>query len=515
MRTKAVILLLGFLLAGCTKLGPDFKKPPQPPLPKSFHASHPFAKQTVAAWWTLFDDKALNRLIQLAASQNLDIRSAGLRILQARAALGIAEGYRYPQKQTVSGGYLTNYDKGHIDALNLTFDTLWEMDIWGKYAREVESARAVYMASVAGYRAATVAVLAETARQYIAFRTAQERLAYARRNAAIEKRVVKMTKIRFLAGSVSELDWQQAQTQWHNTLSAIPAMRTACVAARNALALLLAVTPEEITRIVGPVEPSTEKRPCADTPAFVPLPKLNPQTLLDARLLLQRPDVIAAEHMAHSAAAKIGAEKAKLYPSFTLLGSIGYQATDRNPVFRNWTGWGSLSNNIILSAGPGLSWNIFQYDRVKNSIRLQDALLQERLLAYTKTLIRAATEADTAWRSYRLALAQLQERQKALKATERAFALSALQYKEGLVSYQRLLSTVEKLTLTRDIYAQLKGSTAQTLIFLFKALGGGWQITRNRSFLHPADRKALRSRGVAWGRRLDANQTRLPEGVDR
>ena len=494
-------------------------------MPKSFvHQADPTAKEALTAWWKLFDDPILERLIQKAAAQNYDIRTAGVRILQARAALGIAEGFRYPQKQTLSGAYGVGYDKGHIDAAAFGLDTVWELDLWGRYARQIESAEASLMAAIEGYRAATVAVVAEVADRYLAYRTAQERLAYARRNAAIQERVAKMTEVQFRSGNVSELDMQQARTQLHNTKAAIPALQSAAAAAVNALAVLLGTTPERIESLLrngtqppAPPQQNGTLRLPEDPESLldidlIPMPRFDPAAVLDARLLLQRPDIRAAEHLAHAAAAEIGAAEALLYPSFTLLGSIGYQATDRNPIFRSLTGWGSLSDNIVISAGPGLSWNILQYGRLKNQVRLKDALLQERLIAYTKALITAAAEVDSALKAYRFNLRQLQERKKALEATVRAFNISALQYHEGMVSYQRLLSTVEKLTYTQDIYAQTKGAAARQLVYLFKALGGGWQIGRGRNPLHPADRAALQKRGVDWEGWLESNRTAMPEG---
>ena len=532
MRRAARLALLATLAAaftGCTKLGPDFVRPAPPPLPKELDKkADPAALRETARWWKIFGDPVLDTLIERASTQNLDLRGAGLRILQARAALGIAAGMQYPQKQTLSGSYSVGYNKGHIDAASASLDTVWEMDIWGKYARGIESAEASLYAAVASYRDILVAIEAETARHYIAYRTAQERIAYARRNIAIQERVTRMTEIQYNAGNVSELDMQQSRTQLFNTRAALPGLKMQQIAAVNALAVLLGTTPEAVRNLLG--DGSADENPdylaapkegaiqLDDTPEallgvdYTPEPAFDPTRPIDAALLTRRPDIKLAEYRAHAAAAQIGAKEALLYPSFTLFGSIGISATDRNPLFHSLRGWGSLGDNLVAAAGPGFSWNIFQYGRLKNQVRLQDAIFEERLVDYSKRVIRAASEVSDALHGYLLTRKQLEERRKALEATVRAFNISALQYHEGLVSYQRLLSTVEKLTTTQDIYAQTKGAAANDIIFLFKALGGGWQISDGRAYLSAETAARMKERGVDWGGMLEANATKLPEG---
>jgi outer membrane protein TolC len=517
------------MLGGCTKLGPDFRTPAPPPLPKALQKRGD--TRSVAAWWKVFNDPVLEKLIRKAYAQNLDLQSAGLRILQARAALGIATGMRYPQKQTLSGSYTSSYKSFHLDAANVGFDTVWEMDIWGKYARGIESAEASLYAAVASYREIMVAILAEVARTYISYRTTEERIAYARRNIAIQERVTRMTEIQFNSGNVSELDMQQSRTQLYNTRAALPALELAKVRAVNALAVLLGTTPEAVRAIIGRRDDTERERidryiatgkkgvlQLLDDPGalmgirYVPAPRFDPSRPIDAALLTQRPDVKVAEYRAHAASAQIGATEALLYPSFTLFGSIGYSATSRNPYIPALTGWGSLGDNLTVAAGPGFSWNLFQYGRLKNQVRLQDALLEERLIDYSKTVLRAASEVSDALNAYVLTQKQLQERKKALEATVRAFNISITQYHDGLVSYQRLLSTVEKLTTIQDVYAQTTGALATDIVLLYKALGGGWQMSDGQAYLSEATLRRMKERGVDWGEMLDANRTTMPGG---
>ncbi|WP_201352612.1 TolC family protein [Hydrogenimonas urashimensis] len=519
------------LLTGCTKLGPDFHGITPPPLSESLKSDRNVSDDDLADWWNIYEDETLDRLIDKALSQNLDLQTAGLRILQARAALGIATGLQYPQAQTLSGNAMSSYHRYHIDSANLSFDLAWEADIWGKYARGIESAEATLMAQVASYRAAAVSLLAEVARSYIDYRTTEERIAYAERNVAIQERVTRMTEVQYKAGNVSELDMQQSRTQLYNTRAALPAMHLAEIRIINALAVLLGTTPEAVRKILGPRDhdllqqineaiatnnrgiiqlAENEKNLLA--PHYIPEPRFNPDRIVDASLLIRRPDIRAAEYIAHAEAAQIGIAEAALYPSFRLLGSIGYSASDPNPVVPFLTGWGSLNENITIAAGPGFSWNIFQYGRLKNDVRLKDAAFEESLVRYSKRVLTAAAEVSNALNAYRFTQIQLQEREKALEATVRAFNISVTQYHDGLVSYQRLLSTVEKLTFAQDAYARTKGELAVDAALLYKALGGGWQATDGRSYLFQKSRARMRKRGVDWGHGLDENATRMPKG---
>ena len=511
-------------LTGCTKLGPDFKGVEAPPLPEEIGMENNVSDESVARWWKVFNDPVLDKLIEMARRQNLDIESAGLRILQARAALGISTGLQYPQQQTLSGGYAATYKERHLDSLALNFDIGWEMDIWGKYARGIESAEATLYASFASYGELMVSVFAEVARNYINYRTTEERIAYAKRNIAIQERVTRMTEVQFNSGNVSELDMQQSRTQLYNTRASLPALELSKIRSVNALAVLLGTTPEEVRRIIdihdytgrdeinriiaggkkGSFQLIDNEKALLDI-SYVPNADFDPNRLIDASLLMRRPDIRAAEYRARAASARIGATEALLYPSFALIGNIGYNATDLG------LGWGTAARNLSVTAGPGFSWNIFQYDRIKNQVRISDAKFEESLVNYSKKVLQAASEVSNALNSYILTQAQLEERKKAFEATVRAFNISVTQYHDGLVSYQRPLSTVEKLTMTQDIYAQMRGALATDVILLYKALGGGWQVSRGNAYLSERTVERMRSRGIDWGDYLDENMTKMPE----
>ena len=525
IKRVAAISLSSLIFSGCAKLGPNFTGIKNPPLPKAWKKNHTDPKSaSVVKWWKTFHDPTLNRLVEKAYAQNLDIKSAGLRIAQARAALGISQGLAFPQIQTVSGqASATRTGLGDVATAGLSFDMGWEMDIWGKYARGIEASKANLYASVASYDNVMVSVIAEVARNYIDYRTAEERLSYAKRNVVIQERVTEMTKVQFNSGNVSELDMQQAKTQLYNTRTSIPAIELTKIKARNALTLLLGMETKQIERLLhahdvanyeainryiaqkkGIIQIKEKVRGLVGI-NLIPTATLNPYYKIDANLLTQRPDLKVAAYTVHANAAHIGATMAELYPSFSLFGNIGYNSSNKTG---NWL---AGSDALGVTIGPSFSWNIFNYGRIKNQIRLQDAIFEESLVKYNKQVLSAVQEVSNALNGYVLTRKQHIENKKAVEATIRAFNISVVQYNDGLVNYQRLLTTVEKLTSTQDRFASIKGNMALSAVSLYKALGGGWQISRGKSYISKETAAKMKAR-TDWGAYLDDDMTRLPKG---
>ena len=507
---------MGTLLSACTVLGPDYETADNQPLPSEWQATESEAQsRAISQWWTLFEDPALNQLIELGASQNLSLEAAGLRIVQARAALGISDALIFPQQQQVSGSAAKLYQKEQsLNSAGVSLDVGWEMDIWGKYARGIETSEANLYASIASYRDVLVSITAEIARNYINYRTAEERMFLSRQNIAIQKRVVTMTQIQFDSGNVSELDVQQAKTQLYATQSALPALNIARLQTINALAVLLGTLPELVQPILAldeqrqtqgyderlaqaTTEATDDDNFLADYNKRSIIP--NPPQLeegINPDLIRRRPDLQVAELQARAQNARIGLRQADLYPQFFLFGSIGLSDTVASG------GSFSASNAVSAAVGPGFSWNIFQYDRIKNQVRIEDARFQESLTNYNQQVLEAVREVSNALIAHRYLQEQAEYNFAAVEASIRAFNISATQYNNGLVTYQRLLSTVEKMTLREDTYAQTKGNIASNVVALYKALGGGWQARTEADLLKPEVVEQMKVR-TDWGDYLE------------
>ncbi|HDM8152002.1 TPA: TolC family protein [Vibrio harveyi] len=522
--TKPSLAILSVLgLSACTTLGPDYVHPEQTALPSDWSLEKAAqdtqqSEQKLQQWWQQFNDPTLNQLVEMASQQNLDLEAAGLRIVQARSLLGISTGLQYPQVQTVSGNLARAYvnDQG-VNNAALSFDAGWEMDIWGKYARGIESAEAGYYASIASYHDIMVTITAEVARNYINYRTFQERILLSRRNIEIQERVVNITQVQFDSGNVTELDVQQAKNQLFNTKAAQPSLEIAMKQSRTALALLLGVLPEDVEKLLqsdGFAQrmadyenqfKSSGRKPAlsgSDERSIVPRPPLL-DNKVDANLVMRRPDLQVSEMQARAQSAQIGVAETALYPNFSLFGSIGIDSTV--PDGSSF----SFSDSLTMVVGPTFSWNIFQYGRVKNNIRFEDAKFQETLTNYNKKVLQAVNEVTNALEAYDLYLEQKSLRLQSVNSSIRAFNISMTQYENGQISFERLLNSVEKMTRAEDSYATIKGNVANQVVALYKALGGGWEAQTGKPFLSETVAKQMQDRSD-WDGLLDEEERVLP-----
>jgi len=505
----AVRLSIGSLLlafAACS-VGPAFTRP-QAALPAAWQAANnPHLAATAAAdalWWKSFNDPVLDRLVDLARRQNLPLQVSGLRIVEARAQWGIATGRQFPQTQEITGhaaaiGPSKNTPLGpflprHLTEFQLGFDASWEIDFWGKYRRAVDAETAALLASVADYDAAVVSLTAEVARTYVAVRTFEVLIALARNNAEVQDKALKIATSRFQNGATSELDVAQSTTLLQSTLATIPELQGQLQQARNALSTLLGQPPGVADSLLaGPQE-----IPRAPAKVAVSVP---------AEMLRRRPDIHSAELNAASQCARIGVAKADLYPSFSLFGSIGLQAAG--------SGWGGHNffsgNSFFYQAGPSVSWPFLNYGRIENNVRVQDARFQQLLVTYHDTVLRAAHEVEDALAGFLNAQEAAVFEQGAVKSAQRSVELSIEQYREGATDYQRVLDAQRSLLEQQNSLAQSSSSVATSLVALYKALGGGWEVRTNEGFVPETTQNEMKAR-TNWGDIL--SQPRSPESSE-
>ncbi|MDJ0740534.1 MAG: efflux transporter outer membrane subunit [Gammaproteobacteria bacterium] len=503
-------LLLIVPLGGCAKLGPDFTKPPAP-VAKDWLESDPRLKRDAAelrTWWKLFEDPVLDRLIDAAQAQNLPLQIAGLRILEARAGLGIALGQRYPQVQQVGGGAI--FERSSDNQVNTAgtdssawtydvgFDAAWELDLWGRFQRGIESADASLLASVADYQDVLVSLTAEVANAYLTVRTFEERIALANENVAIQRRGVALAAARYRNGETTELDLQQARALLNDTRATIPLLAAGLRHAQNALATLLGEPPGQVQgMLVG--QPAIPRAP---TEVAVGLP---------AELLRRRPDVRRAELRAAAQSALVGVATTDLYPRFTLIGSIGLAASSGTNTTRSGdNGFDKLfdADSLTFVGGPSFTWNLFNYGRIKNSVRVQDARLQQLLVNYQETVLRAAREVEDAMVGYVRSQEQVRFLAASVTAARRAVDISLLQYRDGAVDYQRVLDSQNSLVTQQDLWTKTRGDVTRNLVAMYKSLGGGWQIHEGRPVVPQQIRDEMRRR-TDWGGLLEPS---APDG---
>jgi NodT family efflux transporter outer membrane factor (OMF) lipoprotein len=513
-------LLLG---TGCV-VGPDFV-PPRSPLADKWHQATTEATTDepvdYGAWWDGFDDDVLNTLVETAYRENLTLQVAAIRVLEARARLGVARGLRGPQRQELAGRAVrVQLSENAPNAAlldrsfwshQLGFDAAWELDFWGRYRRGVEAAGAGYLATIAGYEAALVTVTAELARAYVLLRTFEGRLAVARRNVAVQRGSLRMAEIRYRNGLATELDVTQARALLRSTEALLPQLEVGLLQSRNAIATLLGRPPGDLSDILATDSFHTgEDDGTPRTRIPTPPPYIAVGAPVD--LLRRRPDVRRAELEAAAQSARIGIAKSDLYPRFALIGSIGLASGADGGSQSGDAAPGDLvdSSSLTYRVGPVFSWPILNYGRLRNNVRIQDARFQQLVIAYKKSVLDAAREVEDALAAYLLSQIRSRHLGDSVESARRSMGLALTQYRAGLVTYQRVLDTQAFLLQQEDRLAETEGDVALNLIATYKALGGGWEIRRGREILSSDIREEMRAR-THWGPLLPSPVARESE----
>jgi NodT family efflux transporter outer membrane factor (OMF) lipoprotein len=519
MRLLAVLFAVVLLTSGCLKVGPDFT-PAEAPVAEKWLETGDKQISTESdlyeEWWTSFNDPVLNDLIQMASEQNLSLQVAGLRVLEARAELGFVTGQLYPQFSQARGDFTsTGVSKNEANTLGLEpswktagigFDTAWEMDFWGKFRRGVESADAQYLAAVASYDDIMVSLTAEVARSYITIRTLEDRIRIAKESAKIQKRSLEIAENRFDGGLVTELDVQQARSLLANTLAAIPRYRADYRRAQHALSVLLGKPPGDLT-----------ERLSAST-AGIPKPPAEVAVGVPADLLRRRPDIRRAELQAAAQSALIGVSKADLLPHFSLVGSIGLRSSEGAPTRAGLHSGSSFSDlfdsdSFEYFVGPTFTWDLLNYGRIKNQVRIQDARFQQLQVSYQNTVINAAREVEDAMAGFVENQLQAGHLAVAVTASKRSVDISSLQYGEGLTDYQRVLDAQRGLRIDQDSLALVQGGVALQLVNMYRALGGGWQSRVDQPYVRTETQQEMAER-TDWGDLLEEPKASTVEERD-
>lgn len=496
-RTIAALAAAALLASGCVKVGPDYVPPDVAVAPQWIETADTqvVPREVQQAWWTQFNDEQLNRLVAVAYQQNLTTSAAGLRVLQARAQLGIAIGDLYPQTQQAFGALDYNRQSARApftqgaSATLLTYwqdqigaQVAWELDLWGRFRRAIEAADANLLASIAAYDDVLVSLVGDVATSYVQIRTLEARLQIARNNVEVQRESLDIAEARFTGGTTSERDVEQARTVLASTEATIPQLEAALQQTKNALNVLLGQPPGPLDDLLG--GPSA-------------IPSVPPEVAvgIPADLLRRRPDVRQAEFQAISQSAQIGVAKADLYPAFSLTGNFGFLASD----------WSRFDLSDIFTArartfavGPSFQWNILNYGRITNNVRAQDAAFQALLADYQNTVLLAQQEVEDGLVAFVKAQRRTQLLELSAAAARRSVDLAVLQYREGITDFTTVLTAEQNLLQQEDALAVSRGEIPSSLIRTYRALGGGWEIRGGQEFVSPEIREAMAKR-TDWG----------------
>lgn len=490
LQRLAIAAGAGLLLCGCNKIGPDFHRPEIKLTDAWLDAPKKTAKAgDFSTWWKLFHDPILDRLIEKAYRQNLDVQKAAIRIYQARAQLGIAKGYLFPQKQNVGmdtfyerisefSPYYQGSDFHTFTYFQTGFDAMWELDIWGRFRRGIDAAGAEMAASTLEYDDMVVTMTAEVAAAYVQIRTFHQRLALARGNADLQERSFRIAESQFRNGLSTELDMQQAKALRQATLAEIASLEVGLRQSKNALSVLLGMQPNLLEKELGP----DSDIPAARSEIAMGIP---------TDILRRRPDVRAQEYKAASQCAQIGIAESELLPRLSLVGTVGFNSGSIDGL--------DVANAISPSGlagkfGPTVIWPIFQYGRLTNNVRVQDAKFQELLTDYRSTVLRALREVENAIIAFKKAEERVASLEDGVRASQRAAELALRQYQNGLEDYTRVLNSELFLVQQQDRLTASRGDVARSVIAMYKALGGGWELREGRELLPPGVKKEMRQR---------------------
>jgi NodT family efflux transporter outer membrane factor (OMF) lipoprotein len=464
--TLAVLIVIG-LSSGCSSLGPDFSEPDADVEKQWLDYENNHLTQTApleVRWWeSAFGDETLDSLIESMLNENLSLRSAGLRVLQARQKLAIAIGDQYPQSQSIQGSAKNGapFSSPASQQYNLGFNLSWEVDIWGRFQRQIESASADLDASIADYDGVMLSLISDVAQNYLLIRTTEMRLKLAIKNLKLQQESLRITEAKLKAGEVSGLDSEQAKTLLYNTKASISILEPTLQQFKNSLAILLGKPPFDMAELLA----NNQGIPFIEKSISVGMPQ---------NLLRRRPDIRESERQLAAQSAQIGYAITDLYPHFNIGGLISTTAgTTGGDLFRSrYSNWGSFIS---------FDWNIFNYGRLKSNVRLQDALFQQFLEDYRQTVLEAQGEVENSIVAFLASNKQIEDYTLAVKSSENAATLSQLQYTDGLVNFNTVITILQTLASQQDILVQTQGNAATDLVNIYKALGGGWEIRGDKS----------------------------------
>ena len=475
MANSLAALLLLALLGGC-KVGPDYLRPPPVgtnSLPATFSAgtttaewkpAEPAARLPRGAWWQLFGDAELSRLETLATANNQDLAAAAARFDQARALVSVTRAELFPQVQ-LDPSYVrqrTSFNEpqnGVAAGIAPTYNTFtlqlqagWEVDLWGRVRRQVESARARLTASADDFAGAQLGVQADLATDYFTLRALEAEYDLLVRTVETYQRSLQLTRNRRKGGIASDLDVSQAETQLRTAEAQLPALQLQRARLLHALAALCG-------------EPATAFALAADraTPALVPSVPVS----LPSELLERRPDIAAAEQRMTAANAEVGVAQSAFYPRIRINGLAGFQSLDAS----SWFDWPSR----FWAVGPSLQLPLFTGGANRAQLAFARAAYQETVAGYRQTVLSAFQEVEDQLAAQRLLAAQLEAEAAALAAARRTLEIADNRYRSGLVTYLEV-AVAQSSALNRELtVVELQGQKLTATVGLVRALGGGWE----------------------------------------
>lgn len=464
---KGIVALCSALIISACTLGPDYRRPIMG-IPSSWRFEEREAKDAAnTAWWGQFDDPVLNELIATALKENLDLKTASLRVEEFMGRYGISRAGLFPQvgatgiaqrksvTQYSNPPWPSTSDNTYYDFQAL-LTASWEIDIWGRLRRATEAARADLLSTEEGRRAVIMTVVAAVAAAYTDLRDLDKQLDIAERTAISRKDSFKLFNLRFERGLISELELRQIESEYLSALATISLLQKLTLQQENGLSLLIGRNPGPIVR-----GKTLDRLVLPAVPAGIP-----------SQLLERRPDIRQAEQDLIAANARIGVAKALYFPTISLTGFLGLESTELSSLF----------------SGPARIWNysaqislpVFNAGGIAGTIKATEAVQQQALVRYQQAVQTAFREVEDALIDQAKSREQLARQKKQVEALQAYLGLARLRYENGYTSYLEVLDAERGLFNAELSYTQTQGVLFRALVNLYKFMGGGWQVEADK-----------------------------------
>jgi multidrug efflux system outer membrane protein len=462
LNSAVMAMLSSSLLAGCM-VGPDYHRPAvQPPTAYRDLSENPQVPAQAASyadlpWWQVFQDPQLQELIRTALKQNYDLQLATERINAARAQVTVTRSSLFPQvagNGTFSGGKESNFQT-NFNFLTLTADAAFQLDLFGKLRRATEASRAQLLATEDARQTVILTLVSDMATDYFALLELDLQLQITHDTVKAQEDSVRLTKYRVEHGVATKLDVLQAQQVLDSANATIPDLERQIAQDENAISILLGNYPQGIPR----------GRPLVEQPLPPEVPPGLPSTLIE-----RRPDIREAEQNLVASNAEIGVAKAQFFPQISLTGSGG-GAFGRSSAFSSL-----MSSQLgIWSYGAQVSQPIFTGGALTGNLRFAKSENQQALIAYRQTIQRAFGDVSDALIGYQKFHEVRIRQENTVADLQESVRLSNMRYKGGTTTYLEVLDGQRSLFSAELTLAQARGTEYQSLVQLYRALGGGWR----------------------------------------
>ena len=470
MDARNTVLRVGLLVALCSGCvaGPNYKKPavPAPSVYRGLSAEQAVTPDVAPdvttfgdqKWWDAFQDDALRDLIRSALQQNYDVRIAAARILEARARLGVARADQLPEVNAAASVVNERLPQAagrpaiETSPTQVSLSLAWELDFWGKFRRATESARASLLSEEWAQRQIISSLVSDVASAYFQLREQDLELEISRQTLASRRDSLRLTQILADRGATSLLDVRQAEQLVFGAGASIPDLELRIEQQENFISILAGKNPEGIVR----------GRRLVDQPHPLQVPAGLPSSLLE-----RRPDILQAEQQLVAANAQIGVAKADYFPQISLTAVGGSESSALTRLFAGPAG--------LWAFGASALQPIFEGGRLRSRVRFAEARAQEVTFVYQRTVQQAFRDVSDALVGYRKSQEVRVQQQQLTNAAEDATRLSNLRYRGGATSYLEVLDSETRFFSAQLALAQAQLRELQSLVQLYRSLGGGWQ----------------------------------------